>query len=188
MQMINPNPYHWSSIGMQKRMSGHGGDERVKKLRKTFSATCLLLGLAVVTGCGDSGDFPTAKVTGKVTCEGQPVAGAAVYFEPLRSGGESGSALVGKQGFAFTEPDGSFTISTYRPGKGDGAVIGMHRVRVGPGGAKCDCSMNDEFDLMQVEVKADGNNEFELVLPKATAQDVARQKMQDQFDPPEDDE
>jgi hypothetical protein len=169
-------------------MSRPGGDPRaagrsaVEKLRKTFAATCLLLGLAIVTGCGGSGDFPTAKATGKVICEGQPVAGAAVYFEPLKTGDV---AVVGGQGFAFTEPDGSFTISTYGS---DGAVVGKHRVRVGRGDAKCNCSMNDELDLMQVEVKADGNNEFELVLPKATAQDAAREKMQHQFDPPEDDD
>ncbi len=48
--------------------------------------------------------------------------------------------------------------------------------------------MNDEMTLMEVEIKADGNNEFEIVLPKATAQDAARAKMELQFDPPEEEE
>ena len=50
-----------------------------------------------------------------------------VFFEPLQEGK---SALVGKQGIAFAEEDGTFVISTY--GTGDGAVVGKHRVRVGP--------------------------------------------------------
>lgn len=131
--------------------------------------------LATVIGCG-TGDFPVAKVTGKVLCNGQPVDGAAVYFEPLRVSGSDASAIIGKPGFAFTMPDGTFIISTSEVGAEDGAVVGMHRVRVGRGEAKCDCRMNDEFTLMEVEVKADENSDFEIVLPKATAQEAAREK------------
>lgn len=152
--------------------------------RRFFPSHCLLLGLAAtMVGCGGSGDFPTAPVTGRVVCEGQPVGGAAVYFEPLRVGGSDVSAVVGAPGFAFTKPDGTFVISTSEIGAEDGAVVGMHRVRVGRGEAKCDCSMNDEKTLMEVEIKADGNNEFEIVLPKRTSQDDAREKMEKQFDP-----
>jgi len=140
--------------------------------------------LSVVTGCGSS-EFPVAQVTGRVMCEGQPVGACAVYFEPLRVGGSDATALVGQPGFAFTKPDGTFIISTSEVGAEDGAVIGKHRVRVGRGEAKCNCSMNDEKTLMEVEVKADGKNEFEIVLPKATAQDAMRAKMDAQFDPPE---
>jgi len=145
-----------------------------------FSVACVAL--SACAGCG-SGDFPVAKVTGKVLCEGQPVAGCAVYFEPLRTGGTDSSAIVGKPGFAFTKPDGTFTISTSEVGAEDGAVVGMHRVRVGRGEAKCNCSMNDEKTLIEVEVKADGNNDFEIVLPARTAQDAQREKMEAQFDP-----
>jgi len=141
-----------------------------------------LLCLSTLTGCG-SGDFPVAKVTGKVMCEGQPVGGCAVYFEPLRVGGSDTSAIVGTPGFAFTKPDGTFFISTSEVGAEDGAVVGMHRVRVGRGEAKCNCSMNDEKTLMEVEVKSDGNNDFEIVLPKRTATDDMRDKMELQFDP-----
>lgn len=138
--------------------------------------------LTTLVGCG-SGDFPVAKTTGRVICEGQPVGGCAVYFEPLRVGGSDVTALVGQPGFAFTKPDGTFVISTAEVGAEDGAVVGKHRVRVGRGEAKCNCSMNDEKTLMEVEVKADGNNEFEIVLPARTAQDAAREKMEAQFDP-----
>lgn len=124
-------------------------------------------------GCGGNG-FPTAQVTGRVVCEGKPVEGAMVYFEPIKGSGTNG--LAGKQGFSYTDAEGKYVISTYEPGGQDGAVIGKHRVRVGKGKAKCNCAMNEEVDLMEVEVKADGKNEFELVLRKATAQEVARDK------------
>jgi hypothetical protein len=153
---------------------------RRTNLNNFFGAACV--SLTALAGCG-SGDFPVAKVTGKVLCEGQPVAGCAVYFEPLRVGGPDVSAIVGKQGFAFTRPDGTFTLSTSEVGAEDGAVIGTHRVRVGPGEAKCNCSMNDEFTLMEVEVKTDGKNDFEIVLPPRTAQDALREKMEAKFDP-----
>lgn len=133
------------------------------------------LGLSFVLGCAVSfvgcsaGDFPTAKVEGVLLCEGKPVQGAAVYFEPIQSEGADSSAIVGKQGFSFTDAEGKFQISTYQPGQNDGAVIGKHRVRVGQGDAKCECSLNSEKDVMQVEVKSGEVNRFELKLEKATA-------------------
>ena len=129
--------------------------------------------LLVSAGCAE-GDFSTAKVTGVVLCNGQPVEGAMVYFEPIRSG--KNSAMVGKQGFSWTDASGRFDISTYKPGGGDGAVIGKHRVRVGRGKAQCDCAMNEEVDLMEVEVLSGTKNEFELVLNKATQKDKARER------------
>ncbi|WP_148080561.1 DUF4198 domain-containing protein [Roseimaritima ulvae] len=136
---------------------------------------CILL----AAGCGNGAAFPTAQVSGQVLCEGQPVSGAMVYFEPLRSGDQA-SAMVGKQGFAFTDSEGRYVISTYAPGEGDGAVVGKHRVRVGRGDAECDCSMNEEVDLMQVEVKADTDNTFELVLKKASSRErMMAQRNQD---------
>lgn len=132
---------------------------------------CMLVVVCTaLSGCGRSGEFGTAKTTGVVLCDGKPVAGAMVYFEPIASTGTK-SALVGKQGFSYTDAEGRFNISTYNPGKGDGAVVGLHRVRVGRGKAQCDCAMNDEVDIMQVEVKQGEPNEFELTLKKATLAD-----------------
>jgi len=128
---------------------------------------------SLVVGCGPSG-FPTAKTIGVVKCQGQPVAGAMVYFEPISTGDK---ALVGKQGFSFTDAEGKFDISTYTPNGKDGAVIGKHRVRVGRGDAKCNCAMNEEVDLMQVEVKAGVTNEFNLDLKVATQADKQREAM-----------
>src|SRR6185503_13088729 len=95
-----------------------------------------------------------------------------VFFEPLQTGKK---ALVGKQGFAYADAEGKFNISTY--GTHDGAVIGHHRVRVGPPHGedhpkfKCACVLNPEIDVMEVDIKK-GKNEFELVLKKKTGREA----------------
>src|SRR5262245_20202763 len=123
-------------------------------------------------GCGGSGDFPTASTTGTVTCEGKPVPFVMVFFEPMETGK---SGLVGKQGFAYDDENGKFSISTY--GKQDGAVVGHHRVRIGRPHAedhpnfKCACYVNSEVDVMEVDIKK-GKNDFEVVLKKRTGREA----------------
>src|SRR5262245_14891412 len=139
---------------------------RLRSLRISMALALLL------SGCGAEGDFPTAKTTGRVVCEGQPVPYVMVFFEPLQSGKQ---ALVGKQGIGHAAADGTFAVSTY--GAEDGAVIGKHRVRVGPPrggeppGFKCACVLNSEVDVTQVEVKQGEKNNFELVLKKKTGRE-----------------
>ena len=152
-------------------------------VRNSTRIFCLLGGPWVfamgLAGCG-GGDFPTAKVSGVVLCKGKPVADAMVYFEPLK-GSDSDNPLVGKQGFSFSDKEGRFTLTTYEPN--DGAVVGKHRVRVGGPDARCECSLNEERDLMQVEVKAGEDNEFKLELPPATVADRRRTaQMRDEDD------
>lgn len=152
--------------------------QKGKVMANRYSVICCsvaALVLGCVLGCGKA-EFDTAKTIGIVKCKGQPVANAAVYFEPMESAG-SKNAKVGKQGFAFTDAEGKFVISTYTPNGGDGAVVGKHRVRVGRGDAKCDCNMNEEVDLMQVEVKAGQTNEFVLDLKEATAASKRQEAM-----------
>lgn len=70
-----------------------------------------------VVGCGpDSGMAP---VRGKVTIEGEPLAEAAVGFTSL----ENNQTAIGKTG-----PDGSYTLTTRKPG--DGALVGEHKVSI----------------------------------------------------------
>ncbi|MBL8816692.1 MAG: hypothetical protein JNL58_11730 [Planctomyces sp.] len=123
----------------------------------------MLIGIA---GCGDSiKEFPCAKASGVVMCEGSPVQGAMVYFSPKSTGK---SAEVGKPGFAITDEAGRFVLSTY--GTGDGAVVGPHVVRVTTSKEfPCDCIGEETLDLMNVDIVADKDNEFEVKLPKRTA-------------------
>jgi hypothetical protein len=131
--------------------------------RTRIVLTCLLsIGL---TGCsGGLKEFPCARASGKVMCEGQPVQGAIVYFSPKMTGK---SAEVGKPGFAVTDASGGFVLSTY--GDQDGAVVGPHVVRVTTSNEfPCDCIGEETRDLMDVEIIADKDNEFEIKLPKRT--------------------
>lgn len=87
-----------------------------------FDRRWWLLAAVLVVGCADSNAHPTARVTGKVTFDGQPVTGGAVTFSPK----STGAAEPGKVAIGNVEPDGSFVLSTY--GENDGAVVGMHQV------------------------------------------------------------
>jgi len=83
----------------------------------TRSFWLLLLSLTLL-GCGRGHELPTAPVTGKILVDGRPVAKGQVIFAP-----EGGRAATG-----ILQPDGTFTLSTYRPN--DGAVLGKHTVTV----------------------------------------------------------
>jgi hypothetical protein len=128
-------------------------------------ALLLLLPLAVV-GCSGVSELPTAKVTGKVVCNGQPVPNVRVYFGPV---GVKGKLESGKQGLGNARDDGTFTVSTY--GDGDGAVVGKHDVVVSTPhpedfpGFSCDCETDGSKPIKQVEVKAGEENDFVIELP-----------------------
>jgi hypothetical protein len=68
-----------------------------------------------LAGCG-SDRLKTAVVRGTVTYRGKPVPNGTISFIPA-----SGPSAAGE-----IQPDGSYTLTTYR--KGDGAVLGRHTV------------------------------------------------------------
>jgi hypothetical protein len=73
----------------------------------------------VLTGCSNSSRPPTYRVTGTVTLQGKPVAGAAITFVPTGEG-EAASAI--------TDSDGRYALTTWEAG--DGARPGEYRVKV----------------------------------------------------------
>jgi len=140
----------------------------------TLTKSLGLVAIAVaLAGCGEGGDFSVAPVTGVVQCNGQPVPGGLIFFEPKQTGD---SAVVGKVGLGIIDESGNFTVSTY--GDGDGAVVGLHRVKVEKGsGPGCACAMNADKEVAEVEVTADGENVFTIDLPKKTSLDVRAEKL-----------
>jgi hypothetical protein len=84
-----------------------------------------LLGLAVVSvmGCGGR---TFAPVSGKVTLNGKPLAGATVVFQPVAPEGSIEAAGPGSQ--AKTDDKGEFTLKC-ATGE-NGAVVGKHRVMI----------------------------------------------------------
>ncbi len=81
----------------------------------------VLLSAAVFSfaGCGGEKREATFPVTGTLTLDGQPVAGANVVLSPKGAG----TAAT-----AVTEEDGTFSVGTYETG--DGAVPGEYSVTV----------------------------------------------------------
>jgi len=122
---------------------------------------CLLPVCLCLLGCGGSDDFPTAPVSGIVTCEGKPLTGGRIIFSPM---GDPDSALTGKKGIGEIQPDGSYTISTY--GNNDGAVVGNHQISFNFTGSeeqpieKPSCKIPS--DLIKEVTK--GTNEIEIAL------------------------
>jgi hypothetical protein len=123
--------------------------------------------LLVAMGCGDSGTpANVGRVSGRVTLEGQPLAGALVTFAPVKQGGSTS--------LAKTDSAGKYTLG-YASGV-SGAEIGENRVSVStydegnpdsdpPRSAvpeKVPTKYNSKTEL-KVEVKA-GSNTFDFPL------------------------
>src|SRR5262249_34965527 len=84
-----------------------------------------LLALALpAVGCG--GGPKVAPVSGRVTLDGQPLAGASVNFQPLSDGN---NLNPGPGSYGKTDADGRYSLRVVvddRPG----AFVGKHRVEI----------------------------------------------------------
>jgi hypothetical protein len=108
----------------------------------------IVLGLACLSGCGGA---TMAPVKGRVMCDGKPVANASVTFNPVP--GDDKDITPGKPGTGYSDAEGYFVLSTYKPA--DGALVGQHRVRVwvdDTNPAKC-----KRNTVVVKEVKAENN-------------------------------
>lgn len=90
---------------------------------------CLLVALAV-TGCIKARSL--APVRGQVTYQGKPLRFGIVMFQP-----EYGKPALGR-----IQGDGTFHMAV--DGEGNGAVVGMNRVRIA-------CFQGQDADAMRVE-------------------------------------
>jgi hypothetical protein len=85
-------------------------------------------GAAVVAaGCGfSSKPYATAPVSGRITLDGKPLAGARVIFFPIHD--PQAGALSGPEAYGITDAGGRYTLTT---AFGDpGATVGPTRVTV----------------------------------------------------------
>jgi hypothetical protein len=87
----------------------------------------LLLALSLA-GCGKS--HKIAPVSGRVKLDGNPLAGATLQFIPLAGPDESLPSSVGT-----TDRDGRYTLVLTGDVKGEGAVVGKHKVFITLGAA-----------------------------------------------------
>ena len=74
----------------------------------------------VLTGCSNSSRPPTYRVSGTVTMQEKPVAGAVITFVPTSNEGAAASAI--------TDSEGKYALTTWQAG--DGARPGEYRVKV----------------------------------------------------------
>jgi hypothetical protein len=86
---------------------------------RLLSLVILASSLLLLPGCGGRGP-KTARSSGTVTMNGKPLPNVGVTFLPTKKG----PVAVGN-----TNENGEFTLTTNR--KGDGAVIGKHKVTIG---------------------------------------------------------
>ena len=85
-----------------------------------FLGFLLLTGMSIVIGCGSqAGIDGTTPVTGTVTHQGKPVAGATVVFAPEGSG---------RSASGMTDASGRFQLTTLAAG--DGAMPGKYQVSI----------------------------------------------------------
>jgi hypothetical protein len=89
--------------------------------------SCYVIPLLVLPPAGCSGGpYGTARVSGRVTLNGQPLAHAAVTFQPIAP---SGQFNPGPGSGGFTDADGRYTLKLIGTDS-TGAVVGKHKVRI----------------------------------------------------------
>jgi len=113
-------------------------------LRPADVPVALLVLAFCCAGCGRREDLPqVAPVSGSVTYNGKPVASGTVTFHPAGGGRPASGQL---------DADGRFELSTFD--RGDGAVLGKHRVTVVAYDASTDPSIApDSADVYAVPEK-----------------------------------
>jgi hypothetical protein len=79
----------------------------------------------VAIGCGPK-EREIAPVSGTVTLDGQPLAGANVAFIPQATSGTVGHVTSRGR----TDAQGKYTLKTADTPPRDGAVVGKHRIQV----------------------------------------------------------
>jgi hypothetical protein len=83
-----------------------------------------VLTVLCLTGCGSSDDVTLVPVSGTITLDGQPLAGATVSFQPV-----SNQTKPGPGSGAVTDAEGKYALKTSEANSRAGAVVGSHLVR-----------------------------------------------------------
>jgi hypothetical protein len=121
----------------------------------------LVLSAVLLSGCGGSGP-ELAPVSGRVTLDGAPMAGARIRFQPEAGGGSPS--------FGTANQDGHYELG-YKRGQ-SGALIGWHTVSI-KRGARDDADKSKPQPLparyntaseLREEVKAGEDNVFDFAL------------------------
>ena len=120
----------------------------------------------VLTGCWNSSRPPTYPVTGTVTLQGKPIAGAVVTFVPTGEG-EAASAI--------TNSEGKYALTTWEAG--DGARPGQYGVKV----SKQEQAAVDPSKMVQnLSIEEEQKIYVESKKPRPPAKSLVPSKYQDE--------
>jgi hypothetical protein len=95
-------------------------------MNPTCSRRLALLTMIALLGAGCGARVKVTPVTGKVTLDGKPLAGAHVSFQPQSSAGKQ---EPGVGSYGLTDSNGNFELKLTDSDK-PGAVVGQHRVEI----------------------------------------------------------
>ena len=129
------------------------------------STVCISL-----TGCGGEPSFEMVPVSGIVTMDGEPLAGATVTFLPKSSGDmNAGPASLGE-----TDAAGQFTLKT---GEGEpGAVVASHQVMIttvkDSGTSTADDNVYAEAEPEKVPPRYNSETGLNFVVPTSGSTDA----------------
>ncbi len=93
-------------------------DDRVFRSCRVVMVRFVVVAVIAASFNGCDNERPLAPVTGKVTYRGEPLKFGTVMFQPPS----------GQPATASIQPDGTFALETR--GEGEGAAVGMCKVRV----------------------------------------------------------
>lgn len=91
--------------------------------RRAVVALAMLAGLGILVGCGRK-PYTLADVSGRVTLDGQPLAGGVVSFQPRAAG----NAAPGPGSTGRLDAEGRYRLTAIDGSPG--AVVGTHLVRI----------------------------------------------------------
>ena len=132
-------------------------------IRDSRLAACwlVLLVFVVATGCGGEDLGKPAKVTGKVTVDGQPLSGAVVTFHCI-----SGLPPEQRTQQATTGGDGAYELPTVYPGKYEVSVTPAPPPEISDPGRQPAIPPTEykpaSGDQLTTEVNADMNFDIQL--------------------------
>ncbi len=114
-----------------------------------------LLWMAALVGCDEAKKYKTAPISGRVTLDGQPLAGATVKFMPMRQ--NESSTITGPDALGTTDGDGKYTLTSIFDDKG--ATVGQNQVMISTLKAEPD---PNNVDKMKIIVKEKVPDKYSL--------------------------
>lgn len=134
-------------------------DFKFLRVFTVFAAVSSLLGCG-----GGSGGVKVVKASGKVTIDGQSATGGTLTLTPVSTGDTELRPVVGGE----VKSDGTFALTTYKPG--DGAAPGDYTAVWSAGGG--DASSTDPAQMMAMMGDGGETDEVSVTIPESGSESL----------------